>query len=161
MKKNRKRKKKRRRKPRCGPDPLGFTAHPAPPRQPACQPRPPSPSARAAQLAAQHTSPTPARLSAFSLLPLPLGPACQPPPSTVSSSSPTPLTPPTKPRQRWQERARGVTPRARPCLLGAAPTQPLAIVGCKHAPPIALEPHPPITGLRRSPIGYKAPALVP
>jgi len=57
--------------------------------------------------------------------------------------------------------SQGVTPGAWPCLLGAAPTQPLAVVGCKLAPSITLDPHPPITGLHRSPIGYKAPALVP
>ena len=76
MKKNRKGKKKRRRKPRCGPGPLGFTAHPAPPRQPACQPRPPSPSARGPACGPAHVAH--AHASSARLPSLPPDPTRQP-----------------------------------------------------------------------------------
>ena len=101
-------------------------SRPASAQQPSKQPR-----LRAQQQAGKTRTASPASSPArvahtrapprFPLLPLPLGPACQPPPSTVSSSSPTPLTPPTKPRQRWQERARGSRPGHGPVSLAPCP----------------------------------------
>jgi len=79
------------------------------------------------------------------LLPLPHGPCmlatrqpqCRLPPPTAHASDQAPTA--------LAGAGQGVTPRAWPCLLGATPTQPLAAVGCKLAPPITLDPHPPIT----------------
>jgi len=53
----------------------------------------------------------------------------------------------------------GVTPGAWPCPHGAAPTQPLAAVGCSTRLRSHLIPQLPITGLAIPPLGYKSPGL--
>jgi len=100
------------------------------------------------------------------LLSLPPGPTRQPHAVHRIVFLPRPLTPiPFSDRAPTALAGAGeeVTLGAWPCLLGAASTQPLAVIGCKLTPPITLDPHPPITSHPPLELGapaIKAPALV-
>ena len=143
--KQRRRKRKQKKEKEKKKKPLGPPARSSPASSPAsAQPASPTRAQRPHTSAARCPCPRAPRLHSLSL---PLGPACQPHPRHSVIFPPRLNRRATGGRQQWQGRARGSRPGHGLVPLAPRPRNHARVVGCRHAPPITLDPHPPFTEL--------------